>query len=74
MNIVFLCMVGHFLLRLNFLFLFRSSHEIAHLRAEERLNSKKRPWERGSGDFDEVAEANGEEAEYTNREMYHRFR
>ncbi len=50
----------------------RSCRERALVRAEERLNARKWPWER-TGDANEVEEV--EDAQhYSNKELYHKFR
>ncbi|ELU06637.1 hypothetical protein CAPTEDRAFT_220130 [Capitella teleta] len=50
-----------------------SAHEIAHQRAEERLNRLKWPWERiEDGGFDNAED--GEEKNFSNKEMYRKFK
>jgi hypothetical protein len=52
---------------------FRTAHEIAHQRAEERLNRLKWPWERiENGGFDNVEDE--EERNFSNKDMYRKFK
>ena len=55
--------------------IFRTAHEQAHMRAEQRLNNLKWPWERiMNGGVDDVAEANTDEAHFSNKDMYQRYK
>ena len=50
----------------------RSHHEMSHIKAEERLNNRKWPWQREGGDVEE--EDDPEAQNYSNKQLYHRFR
>ncbi len=54
------------------LILVRSHHEMSHVKADERLNNRKWPWQREGG---QAAQEDSEEAlRYSNKELYHKFR
>lgn len=52
----------------------RTAHEIAHQRAEERLNRLKWPWERIENGGFENQEVDENEKNYSNKELYQRFK
>ena len=51
-----------------------TSHEIAHARADERLNRRRWPWERiVNGEFDDVIDANDESLQFGDKEQFDRY-